>query len=147
MRAKNISRLITLSAWAAIIFIAYATLTRAEFVYGIYYKLSPLLMRLEMRSYAHFEHVIAFFIAGALFCFAYPRRTILVCFLILGGAMLLEVLQTLTPDRHGTLVDALEKMAGGTSGIFFARGILQVTSGRHSSCETMVSKDVERGAT
>jgi VanZ family protein len=130
MRTKNIFRLITAAAWVSIIAIAYATLAHVGFVYSIYYKLSPILMRPEMRTYAHLEHIIAFAVVGALFSFAYPRRTILVCCIVFGGAALLEILQTLTPDRHGTLVDALEKMAGGAAGIFLARSILQFGSGR-----------------
>jgi VanZ family protein len=130
MRTKNIFRLITAAAWVSIIAIAYATLAHVGFVYSIYYKLSPILMRVEMTTYAHLEHIIAFAVVGALFSFAYPRRTILVCCIVFGGAALLEILQTLTPDRHGTLVDALEKMAGGAAGIFLARSILQFGSGR-----------------
>jgi VanZ family protein len=125
MSRTTIRSLITAAAWVAIIFITYATLTRAGFVYAIYYKLSPLLMRPQMQTYIHFEHVIAFFVVGVLFSFAYPRRIIVVCCIVFGGAAVLEILQTLTPDRHGTLVDALEKMAGGAVGICFARGILQ----------------------
>ena len=82
-------------------------------------------MRPEMRNYAHVEHILVFAVVGVLFSLAYPRRTILVCCIVLGGAALLEILQTLTPDRHGTLTDALEKMAGGAAGIFLARRMLQ----------------------
>jgi hypothetical protein len=32
------------------------------------------------------------------------------CAIVLGGAAPFEILQTLTPDRHGTMGDALEKM-------------------------------------
>ena len=77
-------------------------------------------MRPAMQTYAHFEHVIAFACLGALFGFAYPRRLILVCVIVFGAAALLEILQTMTPDRHGTWIDALEKMAGGAAGIIFA---------------------------
>jgi VanZ family protein len=80
----------------------------------------PILMRPEMRNYAHFEHIISFVLVGVLFSFAYPRRTILVCCIVFGGAAFLEILQTLTPDRHGTLVDALEKMLGGAGGHIFS---------------------------
>ena len=62
-------------------------------------------------------------ILGTLFGFAYPHRTLLVCCIVLGAAALLEIAQTLTPDRHGTLVDALEKIAGGAVGILLARKI------------------------
>jgi VanZ like family len=115
------TRLAMAAAWIAVIAIAYATLTHVGFVYAIYFKLSPFLMRPAMQTYAHFEHVIAFAILGALFGFAYPRRLILVCGIVFGAAALLEILQTMTPDRHGTLIDALEKMAGGAAGILFAR--------------------------
>ncbi|ANW05439.1 VanZ family protein [Bradyrhizobium icense] len=118
---RRISQLAIAAAWIAVIAIAYATLAQVGFVYAIYFKLSPYLMRPAMQTYAHFEHVIAFAILGALFGFAYPRRLILVCCIVFGAAALLEILQTVTPDRHGTLIDALEKLAGGAAGIVFAR--------------------------
>ena len=119
---RNIARLVAATAWIAIILIAYATLTHVGFVYAIYFKLSPFLMQPAMQTYAHFEHVIAFAILGALFGVAYPRHLLLVCCIVLGAAMLLEIMQTTTPDRHGTWVDALEKMAGGAAGIALAKG-------------------------
>ncbi|MEH2628596.1 VanZ family protein [Bradyrhizobium sp. AZCC 1719] len=121
MDREIVTKLIAIAAWITIIAIAYATLTHVGFVYAIYFKLSPYLMRPAMQTYAHLEHVIAFAILGALFGFAYPRRLILVCCIVFGAAALLETLQTVTPDRHGTLIDALEKMAGGAAGILFAR--------------------------
>jgi VanZ family protein len=130
MSRKDIVRLITVAAWLLIIFFAYATLTRVGFVYAIYFKLAPFLMGPDMRTYAHFEHILGFAILGVLFSFAYPKRTILVCCLVCGGAILLEILQTLTPDRHGTLVDALEKLAGGAVGILIAKAMQQFWSGR-----------------
>ena len=77
-------------------------------------------MRPEIQTYAPFEHIIAFAILGTLFGFAYPRRTLLAAALCLVPRALLETAQTLTPDRHGTLVDALEN-AGGAAGILFVR--------------------------
>ncbi len=127
---STISKLATLVAWAGIIFIAYATLTRVGFVYDIYYKLSPYLMQPEMKTYAHFVHIIAFAVLGAVFSFIYPRHTVLICCLVLGAAAVLEILQTLTPDRHGTWMDALEKMAGGAAGIFFTKGIMRLMAGK-----------------
>jgi VanZ family protein len=109
------------AAWIAIIAIAYATLTHVGFVYAIYFKLAPYLMQPAMQSYAHFEHVIAFAFVGALFGRAYPKRPILAFGIVIGAAALLEILQAMTPDRHGTLIDALEKMAGGAAGIIIAR--------------------------
>ena len=121
MQRRNVNRLIIAAAWAAILIIAYATLTKVGFVYGIYFKLAPLLRQPEMQTYAHFEHVIAFAILGALFTLAYPKKLWLVCCMVLGGAILLEIAQTLTPDRHGTLIDATEKIAGGAIGIVLVR--------------------------
>jgi hypothetical protein len=99
-------KLLAIAAWASMAFIAYATL-------------SPIQARPTVAG-ADLEHVAAFAVAGVLFCLAYPRRIILVCPIVLGSAVLLEYLQTLTPDRHGTVVDALEKIAGGVLGICVA---------------------------
>ena len=111
------------AAWGSIVILAYATLTHVGFVYSIYYSLAPVLMWPAMRSYAHVEHVIAFAIFGALFSFAYPKRIVFVCCLVFLSAVILEYLQTLTPDRHGTLIYAFEKIVGGALGIFAARAI------------------------
>ena len=124
MSSQNISRFAIAAAWISILAIAYATLTRVGFVYAIYFKLAPILMNPEMKVYALYEHVIAFAVMGSLFSFAYPRRPLLVCCFVIGVAGLLEALQTLTPDRHGTWIDALQKMAGGAFGIFLTSGVM-----------------------
>jgi VanZ family protein len=123
-------KLIIAAAWASIVALAYATLTHVGFVYSIYYKLAPLLMRPGTRMYAHFEHVIAFAIFGALFAFAYPRHVIFVCSIVFVSAVALEYLQTLTPDRHGTLIDAFEKIVGGSLGIFATHAFLWFAQSR-----------------
>jgi VanZ family protein len=101
-------KLVTIVAWASLAFVAYATL-------------SPIQARPTISSSADLEHIIAFAVAGLLFCLAYPRQIVRVCFIVLGSAVLLEYLQTLTPDRHGTILDASEKIVGGAFGIFAAR--------------------------
>ena len=132
---RPIARFVAATAWIAIALIAYGTLTHVGFVYAIYFKLSPFLMQPAMQTYAHLEHVIAFAVLGALFYFAYPRHLLLVCCIVLGAAALLEILQTTTPDRHGTWVDALEKMAGGAAGIALAKGIIQLRRRNRNSEE------------
>ncbi len=122
-----------IAAWVSIAIIAYATLTDVQFVYGLYYKVSPFLMRPTMRRYAHVEHVVAFAVFGALFSFAYPKRLLVVCAVVLGSAISLEYLQTLTPDRHGTAVDAFEKMLGGAGGILAAHLLLYFFSKKYHS--------------
>ncbi|MBI5263384.1 MAG: VanZ family protein [Bradyrhizobium sp.] len=133
MSRKTINRMIAASAWILVALIVYGTLTHSKFVYAIYYKLQPFMLHTQMKAYAHVEHVLAFAALGALFALAYPRRLILVCAVVLGGAAALEILQTLTPDRHGTWPDAVEKVAAGALGIAAARIILGIRRARENS--------------
>src|SRR5664280_512308 len=109
---RMLQKFIVIAAWVSIAMLAYATLAHVGFVYFIYFKVSPFLIHANMRTYAHFEHVIAFAFFGTLVAFAYPKRVIFVCCIIFITAVTLEYLQTLTPDRHGTLIDACEKVLG-----------------------------------
>jgi VanZ family protein len=93
-------------------------------MYAIYFKLSPLVGHPSMRTFAAVEHVIAFALFGGLFSFAYPNRVVFVCAVVFVTAVMLEYLQTLTPDRHGTILDACQKIAGGWLGVLAARAIL-----------------------
>jgi VanZ family protein len=104
-------KLITVAAWALLAFIAYATI-------------SPIQSRPTLPTSTTFEHLAAFAVIGGLFCLAYPRHIVLVCLIVLGSAVLLEFAQLLTPDRHGRIQDAIEKMAGGVVGILAGRVIL-----------------------
>jgi hypothetical protein len=54
------------------------TMTDVGFVYSLYFKLSPFLIHTDMRSFARFEHIIAFACLGAIFSFAYPGRIVYV---------------------------------------------------------------------
>ena len=78
----------------------------------------------KARTYGLFEHVVAFAVFGALFSLAYPRRIVFVCVVVFVTAVGLEYLQTFTPDRHGTLFDASEKVVGGAFGIVAAQAFL-----------------------
>src|SRR6266446_8614683 len=88
-------KVIVVLAWAFLAFIVFGTI-------------SPLKDRPTLLSSADLERIGAFAILGGLFCLAYPRHIILVCFMVLGSAVLLECLQTLTLDRHGTLLDTTD---------------------------------------
>jgi hypothetical protein len=55
---------------------------------------------------------------------AYPRRGMFVWFVVIGSAAFLELMQLVTIDRHARLVDAFEKMVGGSLGIFVGRAAL-----------------------
>jgi VanZ family protein len=99
-------RLFLVAGRAALAFITYATL-------------SPLGERPVVAS-PHFEHFAAFALMGFAFALGYPKRALLVLALATGSAFTLEALQLLTPDRHGRVVDALVKAAGGVCGIGIA---------------------------
>lgn len=98
-------KFLVVAAWGCLAFITFATL-------------SPIGERPTVVSSASLEHYVAFAVLGALFCLAYPKHTAFIFAIVLGSAVLLELAQLLTPDRHGQLVDALQKMAGGMFGIF-----------------------------
>src|SRR6266513_3068612 len=104
-------RLACVLAWALLIFIAYVTL-------------SPIAARPAFSTSTTVEHIVAFAVLGLLFGLAYPRHLVLVLIIVLGSAVLLELAQLITPDRHARLLDAIEKMAGGASGIVAGRAIL-----------------------
>jgi VanZ family protein len=91
-------------AWGLLAFIAYATV-------------SPIQDRPSLPTSSSFEHIAAFVALGLAFCLAYPRHTLFACLIVVGSAVLLEVFQLITPDRHGRIQDAIEKIAGGSLGI------------------------------
>jgi VanZ family protein len=91
------------AGWLALAFIVYATL-------------SPIQDRPVVAG-PQFEHFAAFALMGFAFALAYPNRILLVVAIVVGTAFGLEALQLLTPDRHGRVLDALVKAAGGVCGI------------------------------
>lgn len=117
---KAMRRYLAIGALIGTVAIAYGTLSGVGLPYGLYFRLAPWLGHPRMHTYALMEHLVVFAIFGALLFFAFPGRTILVCVVLVVGASFLEYLQTLTPDRHGTIVDAIEKMTGGLVGVLGA---------------------------
>ena len=91
------------AGWLALAFIVYATLSSID--------------ARPVFAGAQFEHFAAFAFLGVAFGLAYPNRMFLVMAIIVGSAFALEALQLLTPDRHGRVLDALVKAAGGLCGI------------------------------
>jgi VanZ family protein len=96
-------KLIAVIAWSTLLFIAYATL-------------SPIGLRPHLANVS-VERFGAFAAAGLLFGLAYPRRLWLVLATVLGSAVVLELLQRITPDRHGMVPDAEVKFIGGVVGV------------------------------
>ena len=82
--------------------------------------LSPIRERPHLHTPVYSEHVLGFAFLGIVFVAAYPRRLTFVNSIVLGSAVLLEYLQTLTADRDGRLLDAVEKIIGGSLGIVVA---------------------------
>ena len=105
-------KLAPMTAWACLLFVASATLS------PIY--LRPRLMETEPALIVILEHVGAFAVIGFLFSVIYTRTT-LVCLLVLGSAVILELLQLVVPDRDARVIDAVEKLIGGGVGIIAAK--------------------------
>jgi hypothetical protein len=111
-----VQKLIAVAAWACLIFIVYATLSSAD--------ARPELTSTEPALVVFVERFGAYGLLGFLFCVAYPRRLLFICCLVLGSAVLLELLQLVIPDRDARVIDAGEKLLGGAAGILTARVLL-----------------------
>lgn len=106
------------TAWACLGFIVYATLSSAV--------ARPELTATEPALVVFVERFGAYGLLGLLFCLGYPRRLAVICLIVLGSAILLELLQLLTPDRDARLIDAAEKLTGGAAGIFAGRAFISL---------------------
>jgi hypothetical protein len=83
----------------------------------IFVTLSPIGIRPAFGHNPLYERVVAYAILGLLFGAAHPRRFWTTLGFVIGAAVILETLQNLTPDRHGHLVDLMEKAWGGWLGV------------------------------
>ena len=108
-------KFIAAAAWTTLAFIAFATL-------------SPLGLRPEIGN-ANLERFCAYALAGLLLALAYPRHLILIVFFVVAFAAVLELLQLITPDRHGEFQNALVKTLGGMAGVFAGFMLLQLARG------------------
>jgi hypothetical protein len=112
-----VQKLVTIAAWLSLCFIAYATL-------------APIQARPTFLALSSFEHLAAFAVLGMLFCLTYPRHVVLVCVIVLGSAVVLEFSQLLTPDRHGRVWDAIQKLGGGAAGVLAGQVIVYFKQAR-----------------
>jgi hypothetical protein len=99
-------KFIAVAAWVALACIAYITL-------------SPSGLRPRIAD-PNLERFGAYAVSGLLLGMAYPNRRALFAIIIVGAAVLLEVLQLLTADRDGEFLEMLIKAAGGLAGVIFA---------------------------
>jgi len=67
------------------------------------------------------ERVCAYCALGVLLSLAVAGRTLLLILIILAAAILPEMLQALRPDRDPSVLDALQKVAGGILGFGLGR--------------------------
>jgi len=107
-------RILATASWALLAFIVYVTLSRIQY-------------RPTLPGGPGSDRILAFMALGAFFAAAYPKRLFLVCSVVLGSAVLLELTQTLAPDRHARLLDAAQKLFGGSLGIIVGLIVLYMT--------------------
>jgi VanZ family protein len=86
------------------------------------------------------EHVCAFAVIGFLFSVTYSRA-IPICVLVLGSAVILELLQLVVPDRDARVVDAVEKLIGGAGGIIAAKLLVPFIHANSEPNEPASSKE------
>jgi VanZ like family len=96
--------LLRILAWTGLVAIAFVTL-------------APLGLRPVTGLPPDVERFAAFAAVGALFAAAYPRYIVFAGVVVLGAAVSFELLQLLAPTRHGTVMDASIKVAGGLAGL------------------------------
>lgn len=98
------NRLGYLAAWLLLAVMAFVTLV-------------PVGWRPETGLSAQIERFAAFALIGLAFSAVYPRRLWLVAFIVLGAAVVFEVMQFLVHSRHPGLRDVIAKLVGGTIGM------------------------------
>ena len=103
-RMTQIRDVLRVAAWLCLAGIAFATL-------------APIGWRPTTMFSPSVERFTAFALAGALFAAGYPRYLWIAASVVLGSAVLFELLQVLEPSRHGRLFDAAVKIAGGLTGL------------------------------
>lgn len=102
-----------IAAWGLLIAIAIVTV-------------GPIGFRPETGAPVQLERALAFAAMGVAFALAYPRHFWLVAVILVVGAFGLELLQNLTPGRHGRIIDAIAKICGGGVGIAIGYFLLWV---------------------
>src|SRR5882724_1764508 len=70
------------------------------------------------------ERFSAYGLLGFLLSFLLPGRLFVASALVVGVAILLELFQTLVPNRDPALFDVIQKAAGGVTGALIAQAVL-----------------------
>lgn len=83
----------------------------------LFMTVSPIGLRPHTIVTPDVDRAAAFFLSGAIFAIAYPRRWISLALFIIAAAFAIEALQFLSPSRHARFNDAEFKAAGAVAGI------------------------------
>lgn len=86
--------------------------------------IGPIDIRPHWQGHVTAERFIMLMLIGTLFCLAYPRRWLTVLVLLICATALFELLQRITPDRHGEVRDFIVKSAGATAGVILGKVLL-----------------------
>lgn len=100
----TIQPILRVAAWLTFLAIVIATL-------------GPTNLRPHTELPVQIERAVAYFVLGLAFAIAYPRHVWWAAALVLIGAVSLELLQAIRPDRHGRLVDVAAKFGGACLGL------------------------------
>jgi len=94
----------------------------------------PLNWRPESGLSPQIERFAAFALVGLLFSAAYSRHIFIAAAIVIGAAIVFELLQLIEPSRHGRIFDAAVKIVGSMTGLtigyIFSR--LALRSSAHS---------------
>lgn len=99
--------------------------------------LSPIGIRPDVGE-PHVERFIGFAVLALLFGMAYPRRVPLILAIIIGTAIILEISQSFTGDRHAKSIDVFFKILGAVfgAGVFIgARALLYLCLARYEAAQ------------
>ncbi|WP_439272251.1 VanZ family protein [Pseudochrobactrum sp. HB0163] len=86
--------------------------------------ISPIGLRPHIPGFVNGERFAMLMIIGLLFSLAYPKHWIKTLFLLIAVSALFELMQRLTPDRHGEFSDFVIKSAGAIAGVLLGKTIL-----------------------
>jgi hypothetical protein len=77
----------------------------------------PLNWRPESGLSPQIERFAAFALVGLLFSAAYSRHILIAAAIVIGAAIVFELLQLIEPSRHGRIFDAAVKIVGSMTGL------------------------------
>ncbi len=86
--------------------------------------ISPIGFRPHIPGFVNGERFAMLLVIGLLFSLAYPKHWLKVLILLIAVSGLFELMQRLTPDRHGELSDFIVKSAGATAGVILGKVVL-----------------------